>query len=212
MKANVYNENGEVIKEIDLDSRIFEVSANEDLLHQTIRTMLANRRKPIADTKDRGEVRGGGKKPWRQKGTGRARQGSIRSPLWKGGGVTFGPIKEKDYSLKINKKMKDKALKMALSLKAKENKIFVLEKDLQFENNKTKEAQKFFDNFFKNKSKPKLLIVDSFKDESSSRAIRNLPKTKWLKNENLNILDLINYEGLMISEKSIEKLTKNLNK
>ncbi len=212
MKANVYNENGEVIKEIDLDSRIFEVSVNEDLLYQTIRTMLANRRKPIADTKDRGEVRGGGKKPWRQKGTGRARQGSIRSPLWKGGGVTFGPIKEKDYSLKINKKMKDKALKMALSLKAKENKIFVLEKDLQFENNKTKEAQKFFDNFFKNKSKPKLLIVDSFKDESSSRAIRNLPKTKWLKNENLNILDLINYEGLMISEKSIEKLTKNLNK
>lgn len=212
MKANVYNENGEVIKEIDLDSRIFEVSVNEDLLHQTIRTMLANRRKPIADTKDRGEVRGGGKKPWRQKGTGRARHGSIRSPLWKGGGVTFGPIKEKDYSLKINKKMKDKALKMALSLKAKENKIFVLEKDLQFENNKTKEAQKFFDNFFKNKSKPKLLIVDSFQEESSSKAIRNLPKTKWLKNENLNILDLINYEGLMISEKSIEKLTKNLNK
>ena len=212
MKANVYNENGEVIKEIDLDSRIFEVEANEDLLHQAVRTILANRRKPIADTKDRGEVQGGGKKPWRQKGTGRARQGSIRSPLWKGGGVTFGPIKEKDYSLKINKKMKDKALKMALSLKAKENKIFVLEKDLQFENNKTKEAQKFFDNFFKNKSKPKLLIVDSFQDESSSKAIRNLPKTKWLKNENLNILDLINYEGLMISEKSIEKLTKNLNK
>jgi len=77
---------------------------------------------------------------------------------------------------------------------------------------KQKKAQKFFDNFFKNKSKPKLLIVDSFKDESSSRAIRNLPKTKWLKNENLNILDLINYEGLMISEKSIEKLTNNLNK
>ncbi len=212
MKANVYNENGEVIREIDLDSRIFEVSANEDLLHQAVRTMLANRRKPIADIKGRGEVRGGGKKPWRQKGTGRARHGSIRSPLWKGGGVTFGPTKEKDYSLKINKKMKDKALKMALSLKAKENKIFILEKDLQFENNKTKEAQKFFDNFFKDKSKPKLLIIDSFQNEASSRAIRNLPKTKWLKNENLNILDLINYESLMISEKSIKKLTENLNK
>ena len=126
MKANVYNENGEVIKEIDLDSRIFEVEANEDLLHQAVRTILANRRKPIADTKDRGEVQGGGKKPWRQKGTSRARHGSIRSPLWKGGGVTFGPVKEKNYSLKINKKMKDKALKMVLSLKAKENKIFVL--------------------------------------------------------------------------------------
>ena len=212
MKANVYNENGEVIREIDLDSRIFEVSANEDLLHQAVRTMLANRRKPIADIKGRGEVRGGGKKPWRQKGTGRARHGSIRSPLWQGGGVTFGPTKEKDYSLKINKKMKDKSLKMALSLKAKENKSFILEKDLQFENNKTKEAQKFFDNFFKDKSKPKLLIIDSFQEESCAKAIRKFPKTKWLKNENLNILDLSNYEVLMISEKSIEKITKNLTK
>jgi len=212
MKANVYNENGEVIKEIDLDSRIFEVEANEDLLHQAVRTILANRRKPIADTKDRGEVQGGGKKPWRQKGTSRARHGSIRSPLWKGGGVTFGPVKEKNYSLKINKKMKDKALKMVLSLKAKENKIFVLEKNLNFENNKTKEAKKFFDNFFKNQPKPKLLIIDSFQNEKATKAINNLPKTKWLKVENLNILDLIDYECLMISEKSIEKLTKNLNK
>mgnify|MGYP005813044653 CR=1 FL=1 len=212
MKANVYNENGEVIKEIDLASQIFEIEMNEDLLHQAVRTMLSNRRKPIADTKGRGEVRGGGKKPWKQKGTGRARQGSIRSPLWKGGGVTFGPLKERNFSLKINKKMKDKALKMALSLRAKENKIFVLEKDLNFENNKTKEAQKFLTNFFKDQPKPKLLIVDSFQNEETAKALNNLPKTKWLKIENLNILDLINYESLMISQKSIEKLTKNLNK
>ncbi len=212
MKVSVYNQKGEVTKEVELNDQIFGQKFNSRFIHQIYIKILKNRRQPIASTKDRSEIRGGGRKPWPQKGTGRARHSSIRSPLWKGGGVTFGPTKEKDYSLKINKKMKDKALKMALSLKAKENKIFILEKDLQFENNKTKEAQKFFDNFFKNKSKPKLLIIDSFQNEASSRAIRNLPKTKWLKNENLNILDLINYESLMISEKSIKKLTENLNK
>src|SRR3989338_7273411 len=108
MKYQVYNQEGEKVKEMDLNPAVFEVAMNNDLVHQAVVAQAANKRKPLAHTKDKGEVRGGGKKPWKQKGTGRARHGSSRSPLWIGGGVTFGPTNERNFSKKINKKMKKK--------------------------------------------------------------------------------------------------------
>ena len=116
MKSPIYNLKGEDLKEIEISDDIFGKKINNNLIHQVYTSLLSNKRKPLAFTKDRSEVRGGGKKPWRQKGTGRARHGSIRSPLWKGGGVTFGPrAKERDLKKKINKKIKKDAIKMVLS-------------------------------------------------------------------------------------------------
>ena len=128
MKVSVYNQEGKEVGKVLLPKEIFEVKVNPDLVHQVVVCQMANRRQPIAHTKDRGEVRGGGRKPWSQKGTGRARHGSIRSPLWIGGGVTFGPRKEKIFKKKIPKKMRRKALFMVLSGKAKENLLLVLDK------------------------------------------------------------------------------------
>jgi len=127
MKVSVYDQQGKEIGTTLLPKEIFDVKLNPDLVHQVATSQMANRRQVIAHTKDRGEVRGGGKKPWRQKGTGRARHGSIRSPLWKGGGVTFGPTKERNFKKIIPKKMKRKALFMVLSAKAKENLLIILD-------------------------------------------------------------------------------------
>ena len=127
-KANIYNQKGEQVGEIELSDKIFGVKANEALVHQAVTAQMANERQVLAHTKDRSEVRGGGKKPWRQKGTGRARAGSSRSPIWIGGGVTFGPTKDRNFSQKINKKMKKQATFMALSDKVKSKNLAVLEK------------------------------------------------------------------------------------
>ena len=121
MKFSVINQKGEKLKETLLPKEIFEVKSNNDLIHQVVVSQMSNRRKNIAHTKDRSEVSGGGRKPWRQKGLGKARHGSIRSPIWIGGGVTFGPTKERVFKKKINKKMRRKALFMVLSAKAKNN-------------------------------------------------------------------------------------------
>src|SRR4030043_2251904 len=128
MKVNIYSQQGKKIDEIVLPKEIFDIKVNSDLIHQTLVSQMANRRRVIAHTKDRSEVRGGGRKPWRQKGTGRARHGSIRSPLWIGGGVTFGPRKDRSYTQKVNKKMKRKALYMGLTDKVKENCLGIVDK------------------------------------------------------------------------------------
>src|SRR3989339_1186928 len=140
MKATVYNMQGTKVKELELAKEIFGVQVNPHIMSQVIVAQQANARKVIADTKDRSEVRGGGRKPWRQKGTGRARHGSIRSPLWRGGGITFGPTNERNFSLKINKKAKRKALLMCLSDKAKNERIILVD-NLELAEAKTK---KFF--------------------------------------------------------------------
>ena len=127
MKVKVYNQNKDEVGEIQLPKEIFEIEINSDLIHQVVLAQEGNRRQGTAQAKMRGEVRGGGKKPWRQKGTGRARHGSTRSPLWRGGGVTFGPRADKNYKKKISKKMGRKALFMVLSAKAKDNLILVLD-------------------------------------------------------------------------------------
>lgn len=145
VKTILYNQKGEEVGTTLLPKDIFDVKINPDLIHQVIVSQMANRRKVVAHTKDRGEVRGGGKKPWRQKGTGRARHGSIRSPLWRGGGVTFGPRKEKIFKKKIPKKMKRKALFMVLSDKFKNNLLIVLD-ELKLEKTKTKFLVQLFEN------------------------------------------------------------------
>ena len=127
MKTDLYNQAGEIINQVELPDQVFGLKINSDLLYQAVMAQLGNSRQVLAHTKGRSEVRGGGKKPWRQKGTGRARHGSIRSPIWKGGGVTFGPTKERNFSKTINKKMKRKALFMALSSKVTDQQLMVFD-------------------------------------------------------------------------------------
>jgi len=138
-KAAVYNVKAEKVKDIELNPAIFNVEAKESVVHQVAVAQMANSRVAIAHTKTRGEVRGGGAKPWRQKGTGRARAGSNRSPIWVGGGITFGPRKDRNFSQKVNKKMKTRALFMCLSDKVSNNLLVLLDK-LSLENGKTKEV------------------------------------------------------------------------
>lgn len=156
MELKVYNQKAEEVGKIKLSEAVFGLSWNPDLVHQVMTAMRANQRKGTAHAKTRAEVRGGGRKPWRQKGTGRARHGSIRSPLWRGGGVTFGPTKEKVYSQKINKKMKRKALFVALSQKARDNEILILD-DWKLKTPKTKEASAIMKSLSKIKGFEKLL-------------------------------------------------------
>ncbi len=138
MKYQVYNLQTEKVKDVELNPEIFDIPINQDLVHQALVAQMANSRKNYAHTKGRGEVRGGGRKPWRQKGTGRARHGSIRSPLWVGGGVTFGPTKYRNYSQKLNKKMKKKAILICLSDRVKDKQVTLVDK-FDFKNQKTKE-------------------------------------------------------------------------
>jgi len=137
IKVNVYNQKCEAVGDIKLSDRIFGVKASDALVHQAMVTQMANERQVLAHTKDRSEVRGGGRKPWRQKGTGRARAGSTRSPIWKGGGVTFGPRKDRNFKKNINKKMKQKAMFMVLSDRAASNSFIILDK-LEIDKFKTK--------------------------------------------------------------------------
>jgi len=144
-KYPVYNITAEKVKEVELNPKIFGVQVKEAVVHQAAVAQMANARRVLAHTKDRGEVRGGGAKPWRQKGTGRARHGSVRSPLWVGGGITFGPTKERNFSKKVNKKMKRKALFMCLSDKVNNNLLILLDK-LNLEKGKTKEMVEIIGN------------------------------------------------------------------
>jgi len=200
----VYNQEGKEISEIKLNEAIFGLPWNDDLVHQAVRVAFANQRPVLASTKDRSEVRGGGRKPWRQKGTGRARHGSIRSPLWKGGGVTFGPTSERNFKLKINKKMAQKALITALSGKAKDNEILILD-DLKLPAPKTKEMAKVMLNFSQIKN---ALLVISEPNENVKRAGNNLPNLEIININNLNILDILKYQYVILTKDGIEYLNK----
>ena len=147
ISVNTYNQKGEVVGKTQLNEQIFGLKMNHDLVQQAVVAQMANKRQVLANTKDKGEVRGGGRKPWRQKGTGRARHGSIRSPLWKGGGVTFGPTSARNFTKKINQKMKTKALFIALSSKVNDNEMVLLD-DLNVEPVKTKTASQILVELF----------------------------------------------------------------
>jgi large subunit ribosomal protein L4 len=163
----------------------------------------------LAHTKNRGEVRGGGKKPWRQKGTGRARAGSIRSPLWRGGGIIFGPRNEKNYQQKINKKIRRQALLMTLSDKAAHDKIFILE-DLKIENKKTKEFAQIIKKLpiFNKKS----LILYQPKEKFISRIAKNIANLKILSLENLNLMDVLNHEYFILTKETLKTLEAKFKK
>lgn len=211
MKVDIYNKKGEIVDKIDLPEKIFNVKWNPILVHQVFVAMQSNQRKPIAHAKDRGEVSGGGKKPWRQKGTGRARHGSIRSPIWIGGGVTFGPLKEKNYQKKINKKAKQSALFSALSKKLADGEIKIIE-DFKIDEAKTKEMTKILLLFLNKEKKNQGLLILPKSDKNIIRATRNLPFAQATIIDNLNLIDVLKYKNLLFMSKAIDKLNKNISK
>jgi large subunit ribosomal protein L4 len=213
-KIKVYNQKAEEAGEIKLSDKIFKIEVNEALVHQAMVAQMSNERQVLAHTKSRSEVRGGGKKPWRQKGTGRARAGSSRSPIWIGGGVTFGPKNTRNFSKNINKKMKQKAIFMVLSDRLLSNKLAIIEK-LDIKEYKTKEIDKTIKNFEEKvikedikKNKRSVLLINDKKDDKIKYSSRNLEGHKTINTENINILDLLKYRNLVITKKTIEKLEK----
>jgi len=199
--AEIYNQEGKKIGQTRLPKEIFEVKINPDLVHQVVVSQIANRRQRIAQTKTRGEVRGGGRKPWVQKGTGRARAGSIRSPLWRGGGVTFGPRKEKVFKKKIPKKIKRKALLMVLSAKAKNNLLTLLE-ELKIAKPKTKMISEIL-NKLPSKQKSTLIVLAEV-NRNLILAARNLPKVEVVQAKDLNALDLLSFKYLLMPKSSLK--------
>jgi large subunit ribosomal protein L4 len=200
---DIYDQEKNRISEIDLDDKIFGAKVDKNLFHEVVKMQLANRRGGNACTKTRSEVSGGGRKPWRQKGTGRARAGSTRSPLWVGGGVVFGP-KPRDYSYSLPKKVRRAALKSALSLKVKEGKLLIVE-NLNLEEIKTKA----FVSFLKGLAVEDALIVDS-DNVNLERSARNLHTVKVLRPEGLNVYDILKYEYLLLTKQSAEKIQERL--
>lgn len=209
MKTDILNKKNEKIGEMDLPERIFGVKWNVDLVHQALNVQMANRRDVLAHAKGRGEVRGGGKKPWKQKGTGRARHGSIRSPLWIGGGVTFGPNKEKIFARKINKKMNQLALFSVLSEKLKDNKLKIVDDFNIGEDKKTKSMVNFLKNFFE---KPNALLIASFANKFINKPVSNIKGAGAIGSKSLNIYDLLKYKNILIEKQAINEIEKNFNK
>lgn len=208
MEVKLYNQQGKETGTVDLPEAVFGLKWNADLVHQVVTSYAANLRRGTAHAKGRGEVRGGGRKPWRQKGTGRARHGSIRSPLWKGGGITHGPLKEKVFKKKIPQKMARKALYTVLSAKASDNELIVLD-DLKFTEPKTKLAAALFDRLAKVKEFQSLkksngvLVALAGKDDAARRAMRNLPYVGIDEARNLNAYEILQYKYLIFTQNGL---------
>lgn len=222
--STVYNQKGEEVGEFKLPEGVFGLPWNADLVHQVIQSLQTAARKPVAHVKDRGEVRGGGKKPWQQKGTGRARHGSSRSPIWVGGGVTHGPTNEKNFDRKVNQKMKAKAIYVILSRKLNSGEVIFLD-SISLSAPKTKEAKGIIDSIgkiegFKTLAAKKsnvLLIALARKDEVVEKGFRNFGNILVSEARNLNPLELVTYKYVMFVEpaesvKIIAGKLDNLNK
>ncbi|MBI5529940.1 MAG: 50S ribosomal protein L4 [Candidatus Doudnabacteria bacterium] len=209
MKVNLYNQKAEVVGDVELNSKIFDVKPKTHLLAEAVRIQQSNARQGSAHTKTRGEVSGGGKKPWKQKGTGRARAGSTRSPIWRHGGVTFGPRSNRNWELKLNKKAKVQALFMTLSDKAKENRFIVVDQ-ISMENPKTKDMAKILDglkNAVKNSGKKQLLVMAK-KDDKLVRSSRNLPFVTPILASSLNLLDILKADSMIVLKDSLQVIEK----
>lgn len=203
MKIQVVTAEGVKKEQYELPSDIFEVSANESLIHQVYRYLVLNQLYPVAHTKDRSEVRGGGKKPWKQKGTGRARHGSTRSPIWRTGGITFGPTSSRNFAVSINKKMKKKALFMTLSARVSDNK-FVLLDDFALNDIKTKKAVSILNNLdLQNK---KTLIIAPREDKYTEKSFANIPQVSFIYADSLNVADVLKSDTILTSIASIETI------
>ncbi len=214
ISIKTYNQKAEALGEKEVNEKVFALKVNEALIHQAMVAQTSNERQVLAHTKDRSEVRGGGRKPWAQKGTGRARAGSNRSPIWKGGGVTFGPTSDRNFKKGLNKKMKRNALCMVLSDRATNERMFILDK-FDVKDFKTKEVDSIMQGFEKlaakndkdaKKVKRSFLIINDGSDEKLKYSTRNLQGIKMINLSNINIVDLMKYNNLLITEKSVEAL------
>ncbi len=198
--VTVCNSKNEQVGEIELNDEIFNVSIKSHLLHEVVNMQLAKRRAGTASTKGRSEVRGGGRKPWRQKGTGRARAGTRSSPIWRGGGVTFGP-KPRDYTPKVNKKIRKQALKMALTSKYKEDQMVVLD-SFDLSEMKTKAVVELFEAL----GMESVLVVIPERNDILEKSASNVPHTKVLRSEGLNVYDILKYRHLMLMKDAVPKI------
>ncbi len=207
-KVTVYSQVGTKSGEVALDKKVFSVEINPIVVQQAVRATQANRRQVIAHAKDRSEVRGGGKKPWRQKGTGRARHGSIRSPLWIGGGATFGPTKDRNFSLSINKKAKRSALRMSLTDKAAENNIIVLDA-LSLEKISTKAIAELLKKL--KVAKTALLVLPTV-DKTIIASAKNIPQVTTIQADSLNAEIVLAHEKLIMPQASLDIITKTFAK
>ena len=201
-KVSVYNNEGNVIGEIELNDAVFGVEVNENLMHKAVVAHLAAARQGTQSAKTRGQVSGGGKKPWRQKGTGHARQGSIRAPQWTGGGVVFAP-QPRDYEIKVNKKEKRAALKSALSSKVADSKIVVLDA-FGLDEIKTKK----FVNVMNNLGVCKALVVLGDKDENVVKSANNIPTVKTAFVNTINVYDILKYDSLVLTQDAVAAITE----
>ncbi|MEK7652603.1 MAG: 50S ribosomal protein L4 [Patescibacteria group bacterium] len=207
MEANLYNQKGEEKGKIKIPASIFDVKWNADLVYQIATSMMSNARKAIAHTKNRGDVRGGGIKPWRQKGTGKARHGSSRSPIWKGGGVTFGPRNERNFSKKINKKMKVKALFTLLSQKLRDGEFLFVD-SIKFSEPKTKEAKNILSNLAKisgfekilSKKNNSVLIILGKNNINTTKSFGNFNNAEIVNVKSLSSVDLLKYKHIVLTE------------
>lgn len=201
MTVKVYNQDGKEVGQVDLKAEIFGIEPNEDVVHQYIVNLLARQRQGNSSTKTRKDVRGGGKKPWRQKGTGRARAGTIRSPLWRGGGTVFGPH-PKDYNSKFPKRMKRLAIQSVLSDKAKSEKIMVIDQ-FEYDKPKTKAVVNLFTKL--DISGKKCLLLDEGKNQNLILSCRNIPKVKYSRAALANGYDLLNADFVLFTKAGLEK-------
>ncbi|ABO65494.1 50S ribosomal protein L4 [Geobacillus thermodenitrificans] len=204
-KVALYNQNGQTIGEIELNDAVFGIEPNKHVLFEAVIMQRASMRQGTHKTKNRAEVSGGGRKPWRQKGTGRARQGSIRSPQWRGGGTVFGPV-PRSYSYKLPKKVRRLAIKSALSSKVLENDIVVLDQ-LSLEAPKTKEMVKILNNLAVDR---KALIVTDELNENVYLSARNIPGVKVVAANGINVLDVLSHDKLVITKAAVEKVEEVL--
>lgn len=216
MEAIIYNQQGKEVGKVTLPERVFGAPFNADLIHQVAQSMQSSARRGTAQVKDRGAVRGGGKKPWRQKGTGRARHGSIRSPLWVGGGVTHGPTNEKNYTRKVNKKMKTLAFRSLLSAKFRDREIIFLD-SLALPEIKTKEAKEILASFrvsgktLLSKSRNAAYIALPNKNSQIEKSFRNIGNVSVGETRNVSVLDLLQYKYIVMvnPEESIKLLARS---
>lgn len=202
--VSIYNQEGKTTGEMALSDAYFGVKPKQSVIHQVMVGLMANARKTIASTKTRGEVRGGGKKPWKQKGTGRARQGSIRSPQWIGGGITFGPSKERNFSQKVNRKTKQQALYMVLSDKLAHQNIVVLE-SLNTEPAKTKVVADLMKKLPVGKT---VLLIAPSSAPSLVRMVRNLPNVTVVSANSLSLVDALNHRTLVFLKDAVASFEK----
>ena len=198
--VKVYNIEGKEVGTMELNDAVFGVKVNEHLMHLAVVSQLANKRQGTQSAKTRAEVSGGGRKPWRQKGTGHARQGSTRAPQWTGGGVVFAP-KPRDYSVKMNKKEKAAAIKSALSSKVAEEKFIVVD-GLAFDEIKTKKMAAVLENLKVNKA---LVVLDK-KDEKVILSARNIPEVRTVLSGSVNVYDVLKYNNVVITKEAVAQI------